>query len=746
MGLVLAKSQPNQAASRRGYWQQEVSRATKRFETFQLSGKNTVDRYKLETDNTRLNIWQDRYNILYSSTETTKPSLYAQTPKVQATQRHKDRNNDTALFAVQLLEAAGQYALEEIDFDDVMDNVVQDYLLPGMGCAWVRYTPTIGKKRDALDQEYDAVTFEGLAVDYVHYRDFYTSTGRTWPEVWWVGRRVYFTYQEALKRFGKEKADALSYTYKINEDGTRSISLSFDAANDNGNQTIIFEIWDKRRRKALWYSDDYSPDLLDELDNPLKLQAFFPCPRPIRAVTTTNTFIPKSFFSQYKAQQDELDNITERIRWLTQALRVVGVYDASQEVLAQLLTGKNNKMVPVQNWAAFASNGGVSGAVQYLPIEEVARVLTELYKQREIAKNEIYEITGFSDIVRGVSKASETLGAQKIKSDWAGGRLRSLQKEVQRFCRDIIRIMVEIISEQFSDESLALYAGFEPPPVTDEEQQAAAQYSAQMAAMQPGQQPPQQPPPTARQTAIKQFLDVVKLIRSEKNRCATIGIETDSTIQPDESQERQDRMEFLGQMGAFLQQAGPMALQYPDMRGLLGAIMMFVARTFRASRPIEQEFEEFAKKLAQQPAMPPPGQGGQGDNPESAKTTADGAIQQEQVKAQTTQITAQMEDATKRYEIDTKAQTERMKMQADHEFRMQQLKIDEMKLQVETQNSQLQGLKIAGDAQRADDSQRHDMSMDYNDRDREDKQFEIGQQNTDRQMTTDERLGLAQAA
>jgi hypothetical protein len=40
----------------------------------------------------------------------------------------------------------------------------------------------------------------------------------------------------------------------------------------------------------------------------------------------------------------------------------------------------------------------------------------ELYKARDIVKKEIYEITGFSDIVRGQSKASETLGAQQIKA------------------------------------------------------------------------------------------------------------------------------------------------------------------------------------------------------------------------------------------------------------------------------------------------------------------------------------------
>ena len=148
---------------------------------------------------------------------------------------------------------------------------------------------------------------------------------------------------------------------------------------------------------------------------------------------------------------------------------------------------------------------------------------------------------------------------------------------------------------------MAMNCGFEPPEPTPEEQAALAQYAQQsLSGAAPGE-----PPQTGAQEAIKTFKAALAILRDERKRCAMIGIETDSTIQPDEAQERKDRVEFLGQIGAFLQQAGPMALQYPDMRGLLGSIMMFVIHTFRSSRGVEKEFEEFAKKLESQPAMPP---------------------------------------------------------------------------------------------------------------------------------------------
>lgn len=737
------------ATNRRGYWAEEITKAEKRYGVFHRAGNRVEDRYRLEREGANeTDLYQDRYNILYSSTETTRPSLYAQTPKVQATKRHRDRENDDVTMATMLLEAAGQYALEEIDFDGVMKNVVQDYLLPGMGNAWVRYVPEFAKAKSDNDNsaEYDTLTFEGMDVDYVHYKDFITGVGRVWKELPWVARRVYFDKKKATDRFGAKIANKLQYSYRPSDDGNGNK----DSAGGGGHQAIIWEIWDKLDRRVIWYSVDYADDVLEQIDDPLRLKDFFPCPEPIRAVWNTRTFIPKAFYSQYRAQAEELDNITERIRFLTQALRVAGVYDGSQVALAQLLTGKGNKLVPVENWALFAQQGGIQGSIQWVPIKEIAEVLNSLLQQREVVKGEIYEITGFSDIVRGVSKASETLGAQQIKQDWATGRLRDMQKEVQRFCRDVIRIMTEIISEHFSEESLALYAGFDPPEVTAEEQQAAAQYAvAQMQYQQsftlppqPGQapaQPPQKPAPTQQQVAIQTFQRVVKLLKNEKQRCAQIGIETDSTIMPDEAKEREDRMAFLAAAGAFLQQAGPMALQFPDMRGLLGAIMMFTIRTFRSSRPLEKEFEDFTKKLAAAPPMGPNGEGSGDDG----KAAADAQVQAEQMKQQTAQAQTQADTEIKKYEIDTKARLEQQKLQQEHEYRMAEIAIrqrevavKEAELGIKQQEVQTDAALAAQDQQHKhtmeEQGMQHEQQMDREGLMRQDEQFEAGEERADR--------------
>lgn len=701
------KSTKNQVKPTQSWvvWSHRIAKAEKDYGNFCRAGSTVMDRYRLEqnrTDSANSKFYKDKYNILYSSTETIRPSLYAQTPKPQVNPRHTDNTDDKINLASMVLENCLQYGIQDIDMDGVMENVVSDYLLPGLGMAWVRYdfkTSEIDLNEDVPDAEpdmYEYTEWERLGLDYVHFKDILFSGGRTWEDIWWIAKRSYMFKDEATKRFG-DKAASLDYSHQ-QEEATSTSGKNVSEADSE--QAMIWEIWDKRKKRVVWWSEG-AKDVLDEKEDPLRLKDFFPCPKPLRAVTTTDTFTPKSYFVQYKQQAETLDDLTMRIRILSDALRLVGVYDQSQDSLQRLLTGTANKMVAVENWAQFSSQGGMQGSVQFLPIQEVATVLTELYKQREIAKNEIYEITGFSDIVRGVSKASETLGAQELKNQWAGSRLKMLQKEVQRFCRDIIRIMAEVIAEHFDEDTLKQYSGFQPPEVTPEEQQAQTQ--AMLAAFS-GQQV--SPSPTQRQLVENQFTEVVEMLRQDKIRCAIVDIETDSTIMPDEAAERKDRMDFLGAMGAFLQQAGPMVMQYPEMKGLLGAMLMFTARTFRASRPIEKAFEDFQKQLQMQPPQDPNTKEGEGgDNGQAALQTAQIKAQADQqstqAKVQADQQTAQLEAQVKVQEADKRYQVDMAKIQAESQYKQRELAVREREVAVK--EAEL-GLKREAEA--------HDQEMD----------------------------------
>lgn len=681
----------------RAYWAEEISKAKKRYAPFWREGENTVDEYRLQKANSTEIAGQDKFNILYSSTETIRPNLYAQRPKVRVKLRNKDTTKKSVRMAAKMLGGALEYVIEEEDFDEIMENAVEDYMLPGMGNAWVRYVPKFGDPLTAQGEDGQISPVVGedgqpvlelidetVSIDYVYWQDMLFGVTRGWKTLPWGARRLWLTKKDATERFGAEKAAQLDYcTRTEKQDGDEQPDETAEA----------WEIWDKRNRTAYWFAESYPDDLLDEKPDPLKLKNFFPFPRPMRAVSNTRTFVPRPLYSQYRSQSRTLNVLTRRIRMLADAIRVSGVYDGSMENLADLLNpAHGNRMVKVDQWAMFAQNGGIRGSVEWLPIEQIVAALIQLQQSREICKNEIYEITGFSDIVRGVSKASETLGAQNLKANWAGARVRKMQKEVQRFARDIIAIAGEIIAEHCEPASIALFASIDIPP--------SDQIQADPAAQQ----------------YFSEFKEAAAIIRSEIRRTAVIDIETDSTIMADEEAERKDRTDFLGAAGAFLQQAVPAMEATPELGPLLGAMLMFVVRTFPASQPIEDEFEKVQQVLAQG------GQNQQNKDPNGHAAKAQAVMQVAQVRAQTEQARITSDQNIAQGDAQAKAAIEAEKArlagiaeQNRHDERMAEiaLKRDELILREREVRAKEAQVRVSEDRQELDEViASHDMNID----------------------------------
>lgn len=656
--------------SRVSYWSGELERAKKRFRTFWENGDAVVDMYRLQKADGNEAASKDKYNILYSSTETIRPNLYAQTPKTRVNLRNKDTASDATRVAALLLEGCVEYVKSEEDFDELMDSAVEDVLLPGLGVGWVRYEARFGDKTDdngakipveggKKDEYQQELLDEMVKMEYVYWQDFLTGVSRTWKETPWVAKRFWPNKQEATARFGAAKAGKLQYS-------TRESS---GREQDNPSETAeCWEIWDKTTRKVYWYAESL-PELLDEQDDPLKLKRFFPCPRPLRAVKNTRTFVPRALFSQYKSQAETLNVLTKRIRLLGEALRVVGLYDGSQAKLADILNpAAGNRMISVDNWAMFAQNGGINGAVAWVPIDQVSKVLGELLQQREICKAEIYEITGFSDIVRGVSKASETLGAQNLKANWASARVKRMQGEVQRFARDLLALAGELISEHCAPETIAIFSGLQIP--TGEEVQADPQL----------------------QERIQLFTEACNLLKSELRRISTIDIETDSTLMADDAIEREDRAKFLAAAGAFLQQSVPAMEATPELGPLLGAMLMFTVRSFPSARIIEDEFEKVQKSMANRK----PQEDKDGKNAKNAldqqKLQQDGQNKQAEL-----QQTAQANAAENAREVQAETNRHEEKL-AELALKERELALKERELELQKEQLSLERFKAYHDA------------------------------------------------
>lgn len=604
------KSPAEQEARVYKHWMEELRAAKKENEDFLKRGRDIISKYK-DAEKKRqkggAEYANNRMNILWSNIETLKPALYGKTPQPNVSRRFMD-GDPISRTASMILERCLITQMELADFDYPMMRARDDLLLPGRGVVWVRFKPVMGMKpmqeplaviklrgtdrtiyrplrggdevsSDKVKQDEEGLPYVetepeeqilsyGLDLNHVVWSDFLNEPVNDWTQVTWVAKRLNMKRPRLVKEFG-EKGRKVNLNKQFN---TRRLDDDETSSSDNAtaNCAEVWEIWDKAHSKAFWITDGLPDELLKVEDDPLGLADFWPLPRPLLATTTTDSLIPVADYALYQDQATQLDRMTDRIRLLIDALRVVGVYNAEMTSLQNLLneTGEN-EMLAVDSWMTFAQSGGLKGNLDWLPIEQIAAVLTQLFQARAQIKNDLYEITGMSDVIRGATNPEETATAQQIKANFGNLRLQARQSEMSRFARDTIRKMAEIMAEHFSDEALIEMSGI----------QALDEFK-----------PSGDPQKDA--ISAKKIRDAVALLKSDKLRTFKIDIETDATVAADQQKEKETRVEFLQAVAPFLEKAAAVGAQAPQLVPLLMKMLDFGVKGFRAGRTLENAIEE----------------------------------------------------------------------------------------------------------------------------------------------------------
>lgn len=594
--LTGKKDAEDKVSSTQAFWVGEIETYEQQFGPWEKRSTKIVDRYMDERDDAQKTA--ARFNVLWSNIQTLHPAIYASPPTPNIDRRF-DNDDDLGRYSALVLERSVSYYVKNDLFDKVMKQATLDRLLPGRGVAWVRYCPVFEEKvqvtDDEQDKDYDepdALVTEDTVPDYVHWKDFGHTWARTWQEVRGVWRRVYMTRSELVKRFG-ERGQTVPLDATIKGKNDESINT--------GKKSCIYEIWDKAEKKAIWLHKA-ERDILDEVEDPLGLKDFFPCPEPIYSTLSNNSLIPTPDYVQYQDQAVELDLITARIAAITKAVKVAGLYDASAQGIERLLAeGKENTLIPVEQWAVLGGKG-IEGAISLFPLDQIMTTLTGLYAAREQVKKDLYEITGISDIVRGQGNASETATAQEIKGQFATLRLDNNQKDVARFAKDLVVIMTEIIAKHFSLDTIKQVSGVKLLTAMEKEQIQMQQAQAEQMAAQTGQPPQPLPEDIAELIELPTWEEIEGIIRNDTARNFRIDIETDSTIKTDQENEKKARVEFLGAVAGFMQQAVNVP---PQMKTLAMELLMFGVRGFKISREIETTFESAMREMRKADKEPP---------------------------------------------------------------------------------------------------------------------------------------------
>lgn len=557
-------------------WATEIEASKKELQKFHDDADKITRRYLDKRDD-----WakeESRVNLFWSSTKVLLSLLYARPPKASVARAFLDAEDDQARVAGLIMQRMLNRSFDDnvSPWDTVIRQGIEDWLVVGMGQVWERYEvetalETIPAEIDPLtgieispEQTYERIVNEDAPCDYVFWKDFYYSPARTWDEVRWVARRVYMTRDQLLARFGEEigKIVPLQTTQ-------RSSSNDQSPKFDPWSRAEVYEIWNKADKRVYWYAKGCEV-ILDYKEDPLGLDKFFPCPKPLAANLTSSNFMPRADFIFAQDQFNELDEINTRITWLTRAAKVIGVYDKSADGVQRMFNqAAENQLIPVDNWAMFAEGGGVKGKVDWMPIEAVVNAIDRLRQYRQDKTMQIYEVLGISDVMRGTSKASETATAQQIKAQFGSTRIQLMQFYIAEWITEALRIKAEIISKHFQPETIARRSNIE--------RTVDAPYA---------------------QTAIA-------LIKDEQLAEYRITVEADSMAAMDWAAERDSAVQFMQGFGAFVSQVAPMAQQIPGAAPYLLRMLQWAVSKFRVSSEIEGVLDQAIGTMQQQGMAPP---------------------------------------------------------------------------------------------------------------------------------------------
>jgi hypothetical protein len=649
-------------------WYKTIAAYERTYKRWEARADRIVKKYK---DDSRYDRNPNaRFNILWSNVQTIQPAIFARLPRPDVSRRFRD-NDPIGRVASMMLERALEFEIEHYgDYKSAMNNAVLDRLLGGRGVSWVRYEPHFEADTESepddgyqvtedsdeaetpegeANENLERIEYECAPVDYVHWKEFGHSPGaRTWEEVTAVWRKVYMSRPALVERFGEEIGGKVPLDTKPADDKN-------SYRNEDGvYEALVYEIWDKETGKVFWISKSLGK-ILDKRDDPLGLENFWPCPKPLYSTLTTDSLEPIPDFVIYQDQAKELDTLCDRIDGLINALKVRGVYDASSSELQRLFSeGENNTLIPVQNWMAFAEKQGMKGAIDLVDITPFAQALAQCYQAMEQVKGQIYELMGIADIQRGQTDPNETLGAQIIKSNNASGRLKTMQHAVVDFATSLLSIKAQIICNHFTDETLVQISG----------------------AMQLSEQDKQLIP------------QAIELLRDQAAKNFRIEVTSDSMIYQDEQQEKADRIAFLSAVGSFMQTALPAAQASPELTPMLCEMLKFGVTAFKAGKQLEGIIDQTADDLRKQyeqskgQQKPPP--------PE---------VQKLQMQAQMEQAKMQAQSQAKQADMQMQMQIEQQKMQM-------QMELEKAKQEYQAQENQL---KFQLEEQR--NAQERDMEM-----------------------------------
>jgi hypothetical protein len=543
------------------------------------------------------------FNILYSNVETLKPLVFSRLPNPRIRRRNLEKSNVNKLLSI-LLERNVKRILEDTNAQVPIEQARNDFLIVKRGVCRVIFKQEIievekpaefTETTDTIDEQIEpAITPEELGekeikIEYVSWKNVIFSPAEKWEDVVWVAFRHNLTQKELKEKFGVYKGKKIALGEQANA----------EVINDNlqpeglFEKAEVWEIWDRRTNKITFWTAGYNDDILEEKEDAYKLKNFFNIPRPLgidSGFDDVNHPIPD--YKYYEDQAKELDRISNRIMAILPYISMGGGYNA-----ALTSTDADNFLRAIDNYLPFNApiEADPKRMIYERDISKLASVLQILYEERQQTVAVIQEVSGISDIVRGQTDSKETATAQELKGNFAVSRIQPMQKEIEFFCRDIIRIIVELIAENFDTFELAQAAQMKvfdmdkiAEQITLESQREQIPPEELQAYFAAKIKPYQTEIKNGQATSLNLLKEANKIMKDDKLRGWAIEVETDSTIKVDQNAERQSVLDFADAIAKISNDFLPALQAGVVSKDAFKGILSYIMRRFDGSEEVEE--------------------------------------------------------------------------------------------------------------------------------------------------------------
>jgi hypothetical protein len=200
--------------------------------------------------------------------------------------------------------------------------------------------------------------------------------------------------------------------------------------------------------------------------------------------------------------------------------------------------------------------------------------------------------------------------------------------------------------------------------------------------LQMGQQVVDQGKQAMAEIASKPTLDqVITLLKDQRTKAFVLDIETDSTIQINENEQKQRTSEFIAVLAQVLPQLMQMVQALPQSVTLAGEILKFAVKPYRAGRSLDGSIDKFVQDTQDMANQPRP------DDPTTAQNKT--AIQIEQMKIDYQKQRDQGEQSIKAAELKMKDDHAKLKVQADTAVGMAKVQATQQESAADAQEANL---------------------------------------------------------